>query len=77
LEMKGSARNIYLIVSRESDVEIIVIDFASKVVIGRAFLTGEYTHFRMKPVEHQEVFSLLSSETEQIIEYEVVQPKQD
>jgi hypothetical protein len=31
----------------------------------------------MKPVEHQEVFSLLSPETEQVIEYEVVQPKQE
>lgn len=75
--MKGSTRNVYLIVSRENDVEIIVVDFPSKSVTGRAFLTGEYIHFRMKPVENQEVFSLLSPETEQIIEYEVVQPKQD
>jgi hypothetical protein len=54
-------------VTRESDVEIIVIDFSSKSVIGRAFLNGEYTDFRMKPVEHQEIFSLLSRETEQVI----------
>jgi hypothetical protein len=77
LEMKCSSRNIYLIISRESDLEIIVIDFLLKKVIGRTFLTGEHTQFRIKPVEHQEIFSFLSPELQQIIEYEVVQPKQD
>ena len=41
MEMHSSNKNIFIIVHRDCDLEIIVIDIATKMFIGRAFMNGD------------------------------------
>lgn len=41
MQMYSSSKNIFITVHRDCDLEIIVIDIATKIFIGRAFVNGD------------------------------------
>lgn len=41
MEMHSSANFIYLLIRRDNDLEIITVEFATKIVTARAFLSGD------------------------------------
>jgi hypothetical protein len=75
MEMHNSGKNIYVLVHRELDLEVIIIDLATKMFIGRAFINGDIGKFKVKSLEHLEIFSVSLRDAAQIVEYEVVSGK--
>lgn len=57
------------------DIEVVVIDLATKMFIGRMFLNGDAAEFRIKYVEHLELFSLALRDAGQIVELEIITGK--
>ena len=49
-----------------------VIDIASKMFLGRAFMNGEAVEFRIKNVDHLELFSVGLRDVGQAVELEVI-----
>lgn len=41
MEMHHSNKNLYVLVNRELDLEVIIIDLVTKMFIGRAFINGD------------------------------------
>jgi hypothetical protein len=68
MQLLHSSRNIYIAVRREMDLEVVVVDVASKAFIGRVFLNGDATELRVKVVDHLELFSVAMRDVGQIVE---------
>ena len=64
-----------MVVQRDSDVEIMVVDFKRRALVGRGFVSGELIELKVKAVEDQEIFSVLVGG--EVLEFEVVRIKAD
>lgn len=52
MQLHHSSKYIYIVVRRDMDVEVVVVDLASKALLGRGFINGDVGEFRLKSVEH-------------------------
>ncbi len=75
MQLHHSSKLIYIVVRREMDLEVVVVELATKLFLGRAFLNGDAGEFRVKTVEHLEVFSVGLKDVGQIVELEVIAGK--